>query len=63
MAAQQNHHGVGLGWDESQEEDVATAAVVALQHRLPQGAILVQGHLLGLSTHQVVDDVAVQQQN
>lgn len=61
MTAQQDHHRVCLGWDEAKEEDVATATVVTLQHRLPQGAIFVQRHLFGLGSHQVVDDVAVEQ--
>ena len=34
------------------------AAAVALEHGLPQGAVPVQGHLLVLRPHQVVDDVA-----
>lgn len=56
--AQQNHHGVSLGWDEAQQEDVAAAAVVALQDGLAQGPVLVQSHLLALGSHQVVHDVA-----
>jgi len=58
LPAEQHHHGVGLGGDEAQQEDVAAAAVVALEHRLAQRAVLVQGHLLALGPHQVVHDVA-----
>ena len=58
LSAEQHDHRVSLGWDESKEEDVLAAAVVALQDGLAQGAILVQGDFLGLGSHQVVDDVA-----
>ena len=58
LPAKQYHHRVCLGRDEPQEEDVATATVVALQHRLPQRTILVQSHLLGLGSDQVVHNVA-----
>lgn len=33
--AQQHHNRVSLGRDEAEEEDVAAAAVVTLQNRLP----------------------------
>lgn len=59
LTAQQHHHRVGLGGDEAQQEDVAAAAVVALEHRLTQRPLLVQRHLLALGPHQVVHDVAV----
>ena len=56
--AQQHHHRVGLGGYEAQEEDVATATVVALQHRLAQRPVFVQSHLFAFGSHQVVYDVA-----
>ena len=58
LPAQQHDHRVRLGRDESQQEDVATATVVTLQNRLPQRTILMQGHLLGLGSDQVVHNVA-----
>lgn len=58
MATQQHHDRVGLGRDEAEEKDVATATVVALQYCLSQRTVLVQCHLFGLGPHQVVDDVA-----
>ena len=58
IPAEQHHHRVSLGGDEAQQEDIAAAAVVALQHRLAQRPILVQRHLLALGPHQVVHDVA-----
>lgn len=58
LPAQQHHNRISLGRDEAQQEDIATAAVVALQHRLPQWAIFMQGHFLGLGSHQVVYNVA-----
>lgn len=57
LPAKQYHHRVCLGGDEPQEEDVATATVVALQHSLPQRTVLVQSHLLGLCSDQVVHNV------
>lgn len=63
LPAQKHHHRVGLGRDEAQQEDIATATVVALQHSFPQRAIFMQGHLLGLCSHQVVYNVAKSRTN
>lgn len=63
LPAQQHHHRVGFSRDEAQEENVATAAVVTLQHSFPQGAVFVQGHLLGLCSHQVVHNVTASEEN
>ena len=58
MSTEQHHDTVRLGGDEPEDEDVPGAAAVALQHGLPQGPVLVEGHLLVLGPHQVVHDVA-----
>mmetsp|Transcript_100099 Transcript_100099/g.215926 ORF Transcript_100099/g.215926 Transcript_100099/m.215926 type:complete len:332 (-) Transcript_100099:17-1012(-) len=60
-AAKQNYDRVALGRDEAKKEDVALAAVIALQADLPQGAVLVQLHLLLLPSHQVEDDATAGQ--
>lgn len=56
--AKQHHHGVSLGRDEAQEEDVAAATVVTLQHSLTQRSIFMQRHLFAFGSHQVVHNVA-----
>lgn len=61
--AQQNHHGVSLGWDEAEEENVPTAAVVTFQDSLSQRSILVQSHLFALGSHQVIHNVAASKQH
>lgn len=61
--AQQNHHGVSLGWDEAEEENVPTATVVAFQDSLSQRSILVQSHLFALGSHQVIHNVAASKQH
>lgn len=43
--------------DEAEEEDVAAAAVVALQHRLPQGRLGVQPHGAVAGLDEVLHDV------
>lgn len=43
--------------DEPEEEDVAAAAVVALQHRLAQGRLRVEAHRLVARLDQVLHDV------
>ncbi|TNN42705.1 hypothetical protein EYF80_047098 [Liparis tanakae] len=50
---EQNHHRIGLGRDEAQEEDVAAATVVTLQHRLAQRPVFVQRHLFAFGPHQL----------
>lgn len=60
--AQEHHDRISLGWNEAQEENIATAAVVTLQHRLPQRTIFMQGHLLAFGTHQMVDNMAVKEE-
>lgn len=56
--AKKHHHGVCLGRDETQQEDVAAATVVALQHSLTQRPIFMQRHLFAFGSHQVVYNVA-----
>jgi hypothetical protein len=56
--AQQHHHRVGLRRDEAQQEDVAAATVVALQHGLAQRPVLVQRHFLAFCPHEVIHNVA-----
>lgn len=57
MTTEQNHHGVGLGRDETQQEDILRAAVVTFEHGVSQRGALVQLDLLVSGTDQVVDDV------
>lgn len=58
LPAQQDHHRVRLGWDETEKEDVAASTVVTLKHCLSQRAILMQSDFLALSSYQVVHNVA-----
>lgn len=58
VPAEEHHHGIGLGRDEAQQEDIPAATVVALQHRLAQWAVLVQRHLFAFGSDQMVHDVA-----
>lgn len=60
--AQEHHDRIGLGWNETQKENVTTATVVTLQHGLPQRTIFMQGNLLTFGTHQMVDDMAVKEE-
>jgi len=41
-------------------EHILTATVVALQHSLTEGAVLVEADLLALGMYKVVDDVTVE---
>mmetsp|Transcript_55290 Transcript_55290/g.153195 ORF Transcript_55290/g.153195 Transcript_55290/m.153195 type:complete len:314 (-) Transcript_55290:275-1216(-) len=60
-SAQQHHNRVALRSNEAEEEDVALAAIVALQDYLPQGAVVVELHLLLLGADKVQDDAATGQ--
>lgn len=57
LPAEKHHHGISLGGDEAQEEDVATAAVVTLQHRLAERPIFMQRHLFAFGSYQVIHNV------
>jgi hypothetical protein len=58
LPAEQHHHAVRLGGDETKHEHVSDPTAIALQHSLPQGTIIMQGHLLVLGPDKVVDYVA-----
>ena len=58
MSAEQYHHSFFLSGDESQHENILSATVVALQHRLSKEGVPVEGDFLVSRAHQVVDNVA-----
>ncbi len=62
MSTEQHYHRLLLGGDESQHKHVPVATVVALQNSLSQWAVPVEGHFFTLGPHQVVHNVAEQQQ-
>lgn len=58
LPAKKHHHRISFGWDEAQEEYVATSTVVALQHSFTERSIFVQCHLFAFGPHHVVHNVA-----
>ena len=48
VPTEQHHNTLLLGRDEAQHKDILIPTVVALQEGLPQGTVLMQGHLLAL---------------
>lgn len=56
LAAQQHHHRLSLGGDETQHKDILDSTSIALQHSVPHQAILVKAHLL-LHTNTNTDNI------
>lgn len=57
LPAQQDNHRISFSRDESQEEHVTAATVVALQNSFTQRPILVKSHFLALGSHEMVHNV------
>ena len=45
LSAQQNYNTVSFSWDKSEQEDVPTPTVVALQDGLTKGPVHMEGYL------------------
>lgn len=58
VSTEQNNHRLRLGWDKPQEKNISATTVIALENSFSKRAIFVQGHLFGISSHQMIDDVA-----
>ena len=55
--AEQHYDGVSL---ESKQEHILATTVVAFQHHLSEGAVLVEAHLLVLGADKAVDEMTLE---